>query len=171
MNNSISFYLESFDTRAIISIIERLYRVNNVYTSSVIALVRRNIPLLVNHFPRNCDVFDSLSFIVSGVFSYALLVNCLVTILKFKNKHYNLEEDVEFVQVYNGLKDSIQFAMDHVEDFTDLQETSSVWKNRFGSLPDSSPINITNVTKYVKEVLKLFSGRVFFFVCLKKEEL
>lgn len=56
MNNSISFYLERFDTRALISIIERLYKLNNIYTSSVIALVRRNIPLLVNHFPRNCEV-------------------------------------------------------------------------------------------------------------------
>lgn len=106
---------------------------------------------------------------MSGIFSYTLLVNCLVTILKFKNKNYNLEEDMEFVQVYNGLKESIHFAMDHVEELPDLQELPSVWKNRFSSLPDSTPINITNVTKYVKEVLKLFSGRVFFFVCLKKE--
>ena len=96
---------------------------------------------------------------MSGLVNYALLVNCLLTVLKARSKNYCLEEDPCFMTAYNGFVNCIQTLKRFSNEMT-LGNDAATTLSKLNTLSNPYPISFQNSTKVAKEVLRMYSDQL-----------
>ena len=92
--------------------------------------------------------------------NYALFVNSLLTLFKFKNRDYHPEEDASFVEAYKGLATCFQYVKDHMFEMASSNIIAESWLKKAETVVSPYPLSLQNGSKFVKDVIKVCSKMI-----------
>ena len=156
MCDAISFYVQTYNVDALFLILDRIYKQNTVFVTSMIAYAKSMIPTMINHFPRNCEEWVDEWCVDESIRLLAKLGQCFIKISKFKSKQYDVRTDPILTQLLDHLVICIQEVRDSLTLDVIKKDRENEWVERIRNVQFPAVMNTESAYTFVKDVLSSY---------------